>query len=41
MSYCNFRNQEIKILPYVIDNDSIDFIIPTHDGVAFSFIRYL
>lgn len=48
MSYCNFRNKEIAILPYVtndkfintlikvIKQENIDFIIPAHDDVAFS-----
>lgn len=47
MSYCNFRNKEIHILPYVtddkfidtlkgiVDKENIDFIIPAHDDVAF------
>lgn len=46
-SYCNYRNQKINILPYIDDNNflkllnevieqkSIDFIIPAHDDVAF------
>lgn len=46
MSYCNFRNKEIHILPYVTDDkfindltevinkEKIDFIIPAHDDVA-------
>ncbi len=48
MSYCNFRNEEIHILPYVTDDsflddltevinrENIDFIIPAHDDVAFA-----
>ena len=48
MSYCNFRNQAIHILPYVtddtfivklkevVDSENIDFIIPAHDDVAFA-----
>jgi len=46
-SYCNFRNQNISILPYVTDKNfvdslneviqlqKIDFIIPAHDDVAY------
>lgn len=46
-SYCNFRDKEISILPYVAENtflselnklinkNQIDFIIPAHDDVAF------
>ncbi len=48
MSYCNFRNKEIHILPYVTDDrfvntlkeiinqENIDFVIPAHDDVAFA-----
>lgn len=47
MSYCNFRNREVHVLPYVTDDrfvgslkeiinqENIDFIIPAHDDVAF------
>jgi len=47
-SYCNFRNQNIHLLPYVTDdkfvdnlkeiisNEHIDFIIPAHDDVAYA-----
>jgi len=47
LSYCNYRNQEISILPYVndknftdelnnlIEEKKIDFIAPAHDDVAF------
>jgi carbamoyl-phosphate synthase large subunit len=46
-SYCNFRNEIVHYLPYVNDksflgtlnklilDESIDFIIPAHDDVAF------
>lgn len=46
-SYCNYRKQNINMLPYVSDNDfldelnsfietkNIDFIIPAHDDVAY------
>lgn len=51
-SYCNFRNQNIDILPYVteetfennlnelIQRKNIDFIVPAHDDVAYS-LSYL
>jgi carbamoylphosphate synthase large subunit len=47
-SYCNYRNLDISFLPYVTDDsfyndltslikqESIDFIIPAHDDVAYA-----
>jgi hypothetical protein len=51
-SFCNYRNQDINILPYVSDNSfldelnsfinnkNIDFIIPAHDDVAYQLAYY-
>lgn len=52
ISYCNYREKEVSILPYVTDNNflkkfkqfilekKIDFIIPAHDDVAFELSKY-
>jgi hypothetical protein len=52
MSFCNFRNKKINILPFVtdinfvsvlntlIETDKIDFIIPAHDDVAYELSFY-